>query len=77
MVQQQLPPDEDNDAKRVLEAMQAELARTNEENQRLKNMLSDATNNYNALHVHLIRLMQERNLIDGNTQFHEVASLWY
>lgn len=54
--------------------MQAELARTNEENRRLKNMLSDATNNYNALHVHLIRLMQQRNLSDGNTQFHEVAS---
>lgn len=56
--------------------MQAELARTNEENRRLKNMLSDATNNYNALQVHLIRLMQQRNLSDGNTQFHEVASLW-
>ncbi|URD76265.1 WRKY transcription factor [Musa troglodytarum] len=74
MVQHRSPPDEDSDAKRVLEAMQAELARTNEENRRLKNMLSDATNNYNALQVHLIRLMQERNLSDGNTQFHEVTS---
>ncbi|CAL9751002.1 unnamed protein product [Musa acuminata subsp. burmannicoides] len=73
-VQQQSPPDEANDAKRVVEAMQAELARTNEENRRLKNMLSDATNNYNALHVHLIRLMQQRNLSDGSTQFHEVTS---
>lgn len=44
-----------------LAAMQAELGRMNEENQRLRGMLNQVTSNYNALHMHLISLMQQKN----------------
>jgi len=46
MVQQQLP------------ALQAELGRMNEENQRLRGMLAQVTTSYQALQMHLLALMQ-------------------
>ena len=46
MVQQQLP------------ALQAELGRMNEENQRLRGMLAQVTSSYQALQMHLLALMQ-------------------
>ncbi|KAM0842026.1 hypothetical protein ACQ4PT_058622 [Festuca glaucescens] len=41
-----------------LAAMQAELSRMNEENQRLRGMLTQVTNSYQALQMHLVALMQ-------------------
>ena len=46
MVQQQLP------------ALQAQLGRMNEENQRLRGMLAQVTTSYQALQMHLLALMQ-------------------
>jgi hypothetical protein len=43
-----------------LAAMQAELSRMNEENQRLRGMLTQVTNSYQALQMHLVALMQQR-----------------
>ncbi|KAJ4794386.1 WRKY transcription factor [Rhynchospora pubera] len=53
--------EEDIKGRSELAAMQAELQRMNEENQRLRGMLNQVTSNYNALHMHLISLMQQRN----------------
>ncbi|KAM0860027.1 hypothetical protein ACQ4PT_046799 [Festuca glaucescens] len=44
-----------------LAALQAELSRMNEENQRLRGMLTQVTNSYQALQMHLVALMQQRN----------------
>uniref|UniRef100_A0ACD5VSM6 Uncharacterized protein n=1 Tax=Avena sativa TaxID=4498 RepID=A0ACD5VSM6_AVESA len=44
-----------------LAAMQAELSRMNEENQRLRGMLTQVTNSYQALQMHLVALMQQRS----------------
>lgn len=41
-----------------LAVVQAELDRMNVENQRLKGLLNQVNNNYQALHVHLKALMQ-------------------
>lgn len=43
-----------------LAAMQAELSRMNEENQRLRGMLTQVNNSYHALQMHLVALMQQR-----------------
>jgi hypothetical protein len=43
-----------------LAAMQAELGRMNEENQRLRGMLTQVTTSYQALQMHLVALMQQR-----------------
>lgn len=40
--------------------LQAEIERMGEENQRLRDMLSQVTSNYNSLQMHLVRLMQEQ-----------------
>ncbi|ONK71700.1 uncharacterized protein A4U43_C04F11460 [Asparagus officinalis] len=53
--------EDDKEAKHELAAMQAELARMSEENQRLRGVLSQVTNNYNALQMHLLALMQQRS----------------
>lgn len=50
-------------------AMQAELARMNEENQKLRGMLSQVNSSYSALQMHLATLMQQRN---RTPQAHEV-----
>ncbi|KAH7682509.1 Amyloidogenic glycoprotein amyloid-beta peptide domain-containing protein [Dioscorea alata] len=44
-----------------LEAMQAELGRMDEENKRLRVLLSQVTNNYNTLQAHLLAVMQQRD----------------
>nr|XP_010924340.1 probable WRKY transcription factor 31 [Elaeis guineensis] len=67
-----LSVNEDKESKSDLAAVQAELGRINQENQRLKSMLSHATNNFNSLHMHFIALMQERNQRNGSLQGHEV-----
>lgn len=40
--------------------LQGELERMNVENQRLRGMLSQVSNNYNALQTHLVSLMQQQ-----------------
>ncbi|KAJ0962613.1 hypothetical protein J5N97_027735 [Dioscorea zingiberensis] len=44
-----------------LEAMQVQLGRMTEENQRLRGMLNQVTTNYNSLQIHLSSLLQQRN----------------
>lgn len=51
---------EDKRAKNELAVLQAELERMNAENQKLKTMLSQITQNYNTLQMHLVALMQQQ-----------------
>ena len=53
-------------------AMRVEIGRLNEENKNLRNMLSQANGAYEALHMHLIRLMQQRDLNKRNSLNHDV-----
>ncbi|KAL9236953.1 hypothetical protein vseg_011558 [Gypsophila vaccaria] len=53
---------EEKRAKNELTVLKAELQRMNAENQKLKNMLSQVSQNYNALQVHLVSLMQQQQL---------------
>ncbi|KAG1334942.1 WRKY transcription factor 42 [Cocos nucifera] len=67
------PTEDDKKGKSELAAMQAELARMNEENQRLRGMLSQVTTNYNALQMHVVALMQQRNQKNGSPRGHEAV----
>ncbi|XP_072956517.1 WRKY transcription factor 6-like [Typha angustifolia] len=62
---------EDNGSKTNLVTIKAEMRRVNEENQKLKTMLSHATNNYNSLQMHLATLIQQRSHDNGS---HKVSS---
>lgn len=46
-------------------AMEAELVRVKEENERLKQMLNQVVAHYNTLHAHFISLIQKNNRSDG------------
>ncbi|XP_025817237.1 WRKY transcription factor 6-like isoform X3 [Panicum hallii] len=50
--------DDDEHKMQQLPALQAELGRMNEENQRLRGMLAQVTTSYQALQMHLLALMQ-------------------
>ncbi|KAK9155629.1 hypothetical protein Sjap_003109 [Stephania japonica] len=54
------PTMEDKRRKTELAVLQAELDRMNDENQRLKGMLTQVNNNYNALQMHIMTLMQQQ-----------------
>ncbi|KAK9151657.1 hypothetical protein Syun_009966 [Stephania yunnanensis] len=54
------PMMEDKRRKTELAVLQAELDRMNDENQRLKGMLTQVNNNYNALQMHIMALMQQQ-----------------
>lgn len=41
--------------------MESELARVKEENQKLQEMMEQATTNYNALQKHLVALMRQQH----------------
>ncbi|KAJ6838700.1 putative WRKY transcription factor 31 [Iris pallida] len=58
--------DDDKENKNELAAIQAELSRMNEENQRLRGTLNQVTSNYNSLQMHLVALMQHPNQRTGN-----------
>lgn len=48
----------------------------NAENQKLRDMLSHVSNNYSALQMHLVTLMQQqRNQGTESTQEHEVINI--
>lgn len=51
---------DDKRAKNELAALQAEMETINTENQRLKDVLNQVTNNYNSLQMHMITLMQQQ-----------------
>nr|URH10323.1 WRKY54 [Phoebe bournei] len=55
------PNADDKQEKSEFMTLQAELDRINEENQRLKGLLSQVSHNYNALQMHLVSLMQQQN----------------
>ncbi|XWS36781.1 hypothetical protein CRYUN_Cryun20dG0115400 [Craigia yunnanensis] len=57
---------EDKRAKNELAVLQAELGRMNAENQRLRNMLSQVSSNYNTVQMHLVTLMQQQR--DGKAE---------
>ncbi|WOL02242.1 putative WRKY transcription factor 31 [Canna indica] len=48
-------------------AMQAELARMDEENQKLRGILSQVSSNYQALQMQLVTIMQQRNQHSNET----------
>ncbi|XP_010035553.2 probable WRKY transcription factor 31 [Eucalyptus grandis] len=54
------PNSEDKRAKNELAVLQAEVERMSNENQRLKDMLSQVTTNYSALQMHLLAVMQDQ-----------------
>ncbi|XP_031274949.1 probable WRKY transcription factor 31 [Pistacia vera] len=67
---------EDKRAKTELAQLQGELQHMNTENQRLRDMLSQVTSNYNALQMHLVALMQQQqqqNQKAESTQEHETV----
>ncbi|PSS24818.1 WRKY transcription factor, partial [Actinidia chinensis var. chinensis] len=51
---------EDKRAKNELAVLQVELERMNAENQRLRGMLSQVSNNYSTLQLHLMTIMQQQ-----------------
>ncbi|XP_004231617.1 WRKY transcription factor 6 [Solanum lycopersicum] len=64
---------EEERAKNELAELQVELRRMNAENQRLRGMLTQVTNNYTALQMHLATLMQQQRQnisITQNTHDH-------
>ncbi|CAD5194128.1 probable WRKY transcription factor 31 [Musa acuminata AAA Group] len=67
------PADDSKENKSELAAMQAELARTKEENQKLNETLNQLTASYNALQMHLIALMQQQHQPKRDPQAHEAA----
>nr|QGQ64040.1 WRKY transcription factor 17 [Santalum album] len=54
------PNVEEKRAKIELAVLQAEVERMNAENQRLREMLSQVSNNYSALQMHLVSLMKQQ-----------------
>ncbi|KAK6149731.1 hypothetical protein DH2020_017256 [Rehmannia glutinosa] len=63
---------ENKRAKNEVAQLQVELERMNAENQRLRGMLTQVTNNYSALQMHLVTLMQQQqNSRTDSTQEHE------
>ncbi|MCD9638491.1 Transcription factor [Datura stramonium] len=62
---------EDVKAKNELAQLQVELGRMNAENQRLRGMLTQVSNNYTALQVHLAALMQQQQHISKTKNTHD------
>ncbi|XP_016458928.1 WRKY transcription factor 6-like isoform X4 [Nicotiana tabacum] len=61
-----------------LAQLQVELERMNTENQRLKGMLTQVTNSYSALQMHLVTLMQQQQQLISRTESphnHEVVEV--
>ncbi|KAL0442957.1 UNVERIFIED_CONTAM: WRKY transcription factor 6 [Sesamum latifolium] len=68
------PDAEDKRARNELAQLQVELERMNAENQRLRGMLTQVSNNYSALQMHLVTLMQQQqNSRTDSTQEQEVV----
>ncbi|URE09601.1 WRKY transcription factor [Musa troglodytarum] len=68
--------EDDEEGNNELAAMQAELARMNEENQKLRGILSQVTTNFNSLQMHLATLTQQRSQQNHETpQEHEAMDV--
>ncbi|XP_073029832.1 probable WRKY transcription factor 31 [Primulina eburnea] len=67
---------DDKRAKNELAQLQVELERMNAENQRLRGMLTQVSNNYTAMQMHLVTLMQQQQIsITDSTQEHEIVDI--
>ncbi|KAJ0985898.1 hypothetical protein J5N97_004254 [Dioscorea zingiberensis] len=68
-----LSPDHEEEKERNNEitSLKVEIGRLNEENKNLRSMLTQANGAYDALHMHLIRLMHHRDLTKGSLLNHE------
>ncbi|KAM7492356.1 hypothetical protein LguiA_035277 [Lonicera macranthoides] len=62
------PNSDDKRAKSELAVVQAELKRLSTENQQLREMVNQATNNYNNLQLHLATLLQQQQEAENNTE---------
>ncbi|XP_058095178.1 probable WRKY transcription factor 31 [Magnolia sinica] len=62
---------DEKEGKNELAVLQAELDRMNEENQRLRGMLSQVSSNYTSLQMHLVTLMQQQNPKIETVQKHQ------
>ncbi|XP_077252479.1 putative WRKY transcription factor 31 [Tasmannia lanceolata] len=62
---------DERERKAELAVLQAQLERMNEENQRLRGMLNQVSNNYNALQIHLVSYMQQQAQRSETHQEHE------
>ncbi|KAG9132056.1 hypothetical protein Leryth_026986 [Lithospermum erythrorhizon] len=62
---------EDKRMKDELIKLQMELEHTHVENQKLRGILTQVTNNYNALHMHLINLMQQQKNASTSETTHQ------
>ncbi|KAI3882225.1 hypothetical protein MKW92_004308 [Papaver armeniacum] len=69
------PNADDKRSKKELEALQQDLNRMNSENQKLKGMLSQVTNNYNTLQMQLVVLMQQKSPKIETSQDHEMVNV--
>ncbi|KAM0938161.1 putative transcription factor WRKY family [Dioscorea sansibarensis] len=69
------PDEEEKERNMEITAMRVEIGRLNEENKNLRNMLSQANGAYEALHMHLIRLMQQRDLNKRNSLNHDISTV--
>ncbi|KAL4555542.1 hypothetical protein LXL04_038164 [Taraxacum kok-saghyz] len=68
------PNSEDKRAKNELAVVQAELERMNTENQRLREVLDQVTNNYNTLQMHLVTMMQQKQREEQSTEDHKTSN---
>ncbi|RZC65706.1 hypothetical protein C5167_009393 [Papaver somniferum] len=69
------PNADDKRSKNELEALQQDLNRMNSENQKLKGMLNQVTNNYNTLQMQLVVLMQQKSPKIETSQEHEMVNV--
>ncbi|KAI3851254.1 hypothetical protein MKX03_002242 [Papaver bracteatum] len=69
------PNADDKRSKNELEALQQDLIRMNSENQKLKGMLHQVTNNYNTLQMQLVVLMQQKSPKIETSQEHEMVNV--
>lgn len=63
---------EDKRAKSELAQLQVELQRMNSENQRLRDMLSQVSTNYNSLQMHFMALMQQQQQNHASEANHDL-----
>ncbi|KAH1055649.1 hypothetical protein J1N35_033714 [Gossypium stocksii] len=66
---------DDKRVKNEVAQLQVELKRMNAENQKLKDMVNDVSNNYSALQMHLVTLMQQHQRHEINEVKEQEASL--
>ncbi|KAB2078441.1 hypothetical protein ES319_A06G162800v1 [Gossypium barbadense] len=66
---------DDKRVKNEVAQLQVELKRMNAENQKLKDMVNDVSNNYSALQMHLVNLMQQHQRHEINEVKEQEASL--